>query len=132
MSESQDQDDALPNAPEGLNERGREFWNAMQLAVLEDDAEFDTSETAALEEACRVLDTIGQLSNRVDRDGYTVTGSRGQIVVHPAVQEIRLQQTTLARLLGIVKLPEDPKERERWLISRAKAGAAGRWEKRRG
>ena len=125
-----DSDEEIPDAPEGLRDRGREFWNDMQRAVLDDDAEFDTSETAALEEACRVLDTIAQLSDAVDRDGHTTAGSRGQLVLHPALSEIRLQQTTLARLLGIVKLPEDPQERDRWRTARAKAGASARWNRR--
>ncbi|MFF2485267.1 P27 family phage terminase small subunit [Microbacterium sp. NPDC058062] len=123
-NDANDKDDEIPDPPEGLRDRGRAFWNEMQELGT-----WDEAETLAIEEACRCLDAIAELSVAVDRDGHTVSGSRGQIVVHPGVQEIRLQQTTMARLLGLVRMPlsdEEQAEFEAWKTKRAKAGAAAR------
>lgn len=52
----------------------------------------------------RALETV------VDKDGSTSTGSKGQIVVHPAILECRQLRLTQLRLLSSLEM-EDPEAR---------------------
>lgn len=89
-------------APRGLGTRGRKFWRDTW-------AEFELSdaETVILEEACRTIDRLDGLDETIKKDGMTTTGSAGQTIVHPAVQEARQQQLTLHRLIAALGLPDD-------------------------
>jgi hypothetical protein len=70
------------------------------------DLEGDQHDADLVLETCRVLDVIDALAGAVDRDGVTVTGSRGQIVINPAVQEMRQQQVVFSRLIAQLNLDE--------------------------
>ncbi|HSJ43623.1 MAG TPA: hypothetical protein VK923_02945 [Euzebyales bacterium] len=59
-----------------------------------------------LAQACHTVDVIDQLETAIANDGVIAEGSRGQKVTHPAVDEIRLQRVTLARLLAALALPD--------------------------
>jgi hypothetical protein len=61
--------------------------------------DFSDAETELLIEACRVIDTVEALQAVVVADGTTSTGSKGQTVTHPALQELRQQRSLLSRLL---------------------------------
>ncbi|WP_396659266.1 hypothetical protein [Microbacterium sp.] len=87
--------------PSDLGPRGARLW-----AAITDDLEGDQHDAELVLETCRVLDVIDGLAAAVRADGVTVAGSRGQTVVHPAVQEMRQQQLTFARLLGQLNLDE--------------------------
>lgn len=87
--------------PNGLGERGSRLWSSIM-----DDLEGDQHDADLVLETCRVLDVIDALAEAVDRDGVTVTGSRGQIVINPAVQEMRQQQVVFSRLIAQLNLDE--------------------------
>lgn len=108
---------------ERLSERGSVFWRELHQALT-----FDGTESDLLFEACRVLDLIEDLAGVLERDGSMSAGSAGQPVVHPAVSEIR-QQQTFGRLMGLIRLPEDEAAKDRFHTVRAKAGAAARWSR---
>lgn len=117
--------------PPGLGPRGASLWRS-----LTDVYEWDSAEAELLAEACRTLDAIEALRTVVATEGTMSEGSRGQRVVHPAVQELRLQQAAYARLAGLLNL-EDASANEggamvltprQWT---AKRGARQRWGDRR-
>src|SRR3546814_6299431 len=92
----------MTTAPYGLKRRGKRLWTAIMA-----DLEGDQHDTDLVFEACRILDVIDDLAAAVARDGSTTAGSRDQIIVHPAVPEIRQQQIAFARILGQLNLDED-------------------------
>lgn len=87
--------------PQGLGERGARLWSSIM-----DDLEGDQHDADLVLETCRILDVIDDLAAAVERDGVTVEGSRGQIVINPAVQEMRQQQVTFSRLIAQLNLDE--------------------------
>jgi hypothetical protein len=105
--------------------RGRAF----HAAIL---AGFDLSgaELELLAEVCRSLDEIDALNAAVLRDGVTVEGSTGQTRVHPALGEVRQHRLALARLLGLLALPDEQGVTVTAGVSaRAKAAAQARWSR---
>ncbi len=88
-----------PSPPKGLRRRGRALWR-----VLHERLEYDPHEAELVLETCRTVDAIESLQSVIDRDGYTVAGSTGQTIVHPAVAELRQQQVGLTRLLTTLNL----------------------------
>jgi P27 family predicted phage terminase small subunit len=91
----------MSDVPDALGPRGAALW-----ASIMSDLEGDQHDADLVLETCRILDVIDALAAAVDRDGVTVTGSRGQIVINPAVQEMRQQQVTFSRLVGQLNLDE--------------------------
>lgn len=87
--------------PDGLGERGARLWSSIM-----DDLEGDQHDSELVLETCRVLDVIDQLAEAVELHGVTVEGSRGQVVINPAVQEMRQQQVTFSRLVAQLNLDE--------------------------
>lgn len=113
--------------PSSLGEAGAAFWSELHDAL-----EFDAKEEALVLEACRTLDRIEALHAAIDDAGLLSTGSTGQVVVHPAVAELRQQQTGLARLLSGVVFPDGEEAADRFRQARAHAGADARWGRRSG
>ena len=113
-------------APQVLEKRGRQAWKS-----LSEKYEFDAHEREVLLEFCRVLDRIDSLSGRVDSDGVMISGSQGQLVLHPAVAEIRQQQQAAGRLLLQLDLPdaEGDVALSRQISSQAQAAANARWQR---
>ena len=106
-----------------LGARGRAFWDSAQSRW-----EFDEHEAQVLLEACRTMDTIDVLAESVRADGVMSTGSQGQPVLNGAVQELRQQQASLARLLTQLNL--DAAEVGQVLSAKqaqAKRAAQARW-----
>lgn len=91
-----------PAAPSDLGPGGRRLWADVTGAY-----ELEGHELRLLAEACRTVDTLGELENRVAVEGATTTGSKGQTVVHPAVSEARQQRLVLSRLLAQLDLEDD-------------------------
>lgn len=85
--------------PKVLGPRGLELWDSIM-----GDLDGDVHDRELVLETCRTLDVIDDLAKSVRDDGVTVAGSRGQLVVNPAVPEMRQQQATFARLLAQLNL----------------------------
>lgn len=117
-----------PRAPSGLDSRGRRLWSDVTGAF-----DLEPHELRLLHEACRTCDRLDDLEAVVTREGVTATGSTGQVVVHPAVQEARQQRATLTRLLGALDLPveDDRSEADRRVSDMARHAAQTRWAGRR-
>ncbi len=112
-----------PSPPPGLAVRGRAFW---RQAVKEYD--FDMAEVQLLTEVARGLDECEVLHGVVEEQGRTVRGSRGQLVAHPALAELRQTRLMLGRLLAQLALPNvDGVSLPSPIQARGRGGAAQRW-----
>ncbi len=112
--------------------RGRRLWREV-LA----DFDLTAAETLVLREAARILDRIDDLAAVVESAGLMAEGSAGQIVVHPAVAECRMQQAQLGRLLGQLGFERADKDQSNagdGLLSlssvRGSRAASARWARR--
>ena len=76
-------------------------------AALGDDTEWDEKDLVVLEMAQRQSNDIQKLEEALAADGMTVRGSAGQVRLHPAVAELRLQRAALTRLLAQIALPDE-------------------------
>ena len=110
-----------PSPPDSLGEAGAALWEAI-LSDLDPSWELDAREREFLARACRTTDELAQLEEELDRVGLTVEGSRGQVVVNPALSEARQLRLVQLRLWGRSK-PSTPKRR---LDSATPAQAQGR------
>jgi len=94
----------MPNSParvpKGLQARGRAFWKSVTSQF-----ELSLDETELLVEVCRLLDQCERLAAVIVEDGETVTGSTGQIRIHPGIGELRGSRLALGRLLAQLGLP---------------------------
>ena len=90
--------------------RGRAFWRWATSTY-----ELERNELVLLRELARTLDRVDELRALVSAQGTTVAGSKGQLVLHPAIAEERMQVAAAARLLGQLELPD----------AEAPAGAGG-------
>lgn len=89
-------------APRGLRKAGKALW-----AAVTDGLTLRADELATLEAACRTADTAADLQTVLDSaPGAMIEGSRGQLVLHPAIPELRQQRALLAQLLARLDLPE--------------------------
>ncbi|HET6917401.1 MAG TPA: hypothetical protein VFH56_15015, partial [Acidimicrobiales bacterium] len=70
--------------------------------------ELRPDELPVLEYACNTRDMIDTLRQSWEADGRPMTarGSTGQLVIHPLIGEIRVQQLTYEKLRSALKLPE--------------------------
>lgn len=89
-------------APAGLSKAANARWNDV---VRRWDLRPD--ELSVLERACRTMDTITALEAVVEAEGLMTTGSMGQTVAHPALQEARQQSALLKSLWKSLKLPDE-------------------------
>jgi hypothetical protein len=94
-----------PAAPPGLGTSGRRLWSDV---VGEWDLRPD--ELVVLERACRVRDRLERLDAALAKVDVLDTGSREQVRVHPALGELRQQETVLAGLLDRLRLTEPSAE----------------------
>lgn len=90
------------NAPRGLKAAGKRLWNATT-----DKYEMREDELVILKDACAEADLISRMEKELESESLTVSGSMGQLVAHPLVQELRQHRSTLASLLRGLKLPDD-------------------------
>ncbi len=91
--------------PLTLGEGGSRLWEAL---LAQDKALTNPSNPlreVALE-ACRTRDRFDQLDEICRREPPTVDNGRGRRIAHPAWVEVRLQETTLRRLLAALRLPD--------------------------
>ena len=122
-----------PAAPAALAKPGKALWRSI-LGDLDPGWELDARELHLLERACRCADELVLLEAQVDSAGATVTGSRGQVVVNPALAEARQLRLAQLRLLGAIELV-DPQAATRAATpaqARARRAAGARWGLDRG
>jgi hypothetical protein len=121
-----DDDFTFPAPPPDLQEAGRALWEA----VGDDDLAMRPDEIAVLTEACGVKDTIAALVEATAKGPAMVDGSRGQLIVHPGIQELRQQRQLLAGLLRQLAFT-DPEDDASWdgltASQRARKAAGKRW-----
>jgi hypothetical protein len=89
---------------------------------------YEPRELELLASACRLRDKATQLEEAVGTD-VVVTGSKGQVRVHPAVAEARQAALAVAHLLGKLAIPtadERPMTDKQRQASRA---ARARWDR---
>lgn len=96
-----------PALPVELGKRGKAYYSK----TLED-YELDESEVQILLEAARTLDELEALKAAVSELGVTTKGSMGQVVVNPALAEMRQARATFGRLVQQLALPTDDEEEE--------------------
>jgi hypothetical protein len=90
----------IPDPPPGLLAAGEVLWrNTWSEYVL------DPAETAVLTEMCHLTDNLATMQAQLAGLPPTAAGSRGQIVVHPLIAEIRLTSLALAKLAKTLALP---------------------------
>jgi hypothetical protein len=89
--------------PRGLAGPGRSLWRS-----IADTYELEQHELAVLEQAARVADRLAALDAVVDSEGVMEPG-RGR--AHPALVESRQQRIALARLLVVLRLPDEDDQR---------------------
>jgi hypothetical protein len=119
-----------PRAPSGLGTRGRKLWRAVHA-----DFEPDLAEHELLVECCRALDKCEALAAALADAPLTPKGSRGQVVAHPLLAELRSERLLLSRLLAQLAIPgledDDPDEWDGLTASeRARKAARARWSNR--
>lgn len=92
---------AVPVAPEGLTAKGRALWRG----VLE---KFDmrADELTVLEQACRALGRVHDLTTELAGMDVMIAGSTGQMVVNPLLAELRAHEAHVAAMLARLKLKE--------------------------
>jgi hypothetical protein len=94
---------ARPKPPTGLGKPGWDLWKAI-LGDLDPGWELDARELHLLREACLTADDLVELEAAVDCDGVTAPGSRGQVIVHPALSEARQLRLVQLRLLSAIEM----------------------------
>jgi phage terminase small subunit len=97
-------DQTPPRPPAGLGPAGRRLWRTIVAPF-----DLEGHERELLRQACRTADLIDGLAEVVDREGLTATSPQG-VRVHPAVVELRMQRTSLARLVAALGIPDSDDE----------------------
>ncbi len=123
---------AIPKAPKGLGQAGRELWTSVLRDYWMDG---ESHKLAILEQAAKVCDRIAEQEAAMQGEPLTVKGSKFQPVIHPLVAEARSQRGLLASLLKSLQLPDgddDEAQREeakKTRSDRARHAANCRWGK---
>ncbi|OFT77002.1 hypothetical protein HMPREF3104_03600 [Corynebacterium sp. HMSC30G07] len=115
--------------PENLGPAGLRLWDSM---VGEFDFQGEPGKVAILERACRVADQIEKLEEASATAPLTAKGSTGQLIIHPLIQEIRAQTTTLNTLIKSLGLPDsdaEAVERAQRRERQARRAANARWSR---
>jgi len=106
-------------APRGLRAAGKKLWDATTTSY-----EMREDELAILKDACSEMDLIARMEKALESEALTVTGSMGQLVAHPLVQEIRQHRQTFAALIGKLKLPDLDSD---GAVNQQRQAAQSRW-----
>jgi hypothetical protein len=122
-------DDTAPRrrypAPSTLKAAGRKLWTATTKVY-----ELRADELRILEDACREVDLVDALAKQLAEGELMVIGSMGQPVVNPLVSELRQHRGVLTRLLGSLKLPDDPAGAKPSTSEQQRRAGAARWAAR--
>jgi len=116
-----------PRRPADLGENGGRFWDAVA-----GNYRLRVDELRTLEDACREIDLIDRFEVAMRTADLLVTGSMGQKVANPLVQELRQHRATLSRLMAGLKLPDEAggSNAAAARSESARAAAIARWGKR--
>jgi hypothetical protein len=98
-------------------------------ARLPEGNRFARQELEILARACALADREAKLRSILDHDGFTTRGSRGQVVLHPAVSELRLVEGALLGLLLKLDLSDTTGEIISPTVARARKAATTRWNR---
>ena len=123
-------DNVAPPAPADLGPAGKALWTAHTTWSYADVVvELRPDELATLALAARTADTVDELEAAMEGEPPSVEGSRGQLIVHPLLVEIRMQRQALAALLARVNLPDGLDGGWEGLTAsqRARKAARARW-----
>jgi pyruvate/2-oxoglutarate dehydrogenase complex dihydrolipoamide acyltransferase (E2) component len=108
---------APPDPPEGLGEAGARLWRSVRR-----DYKLRTDEEELLVSACRTLDELGRLEEKLGKVSLTVNGSRGNVRAHPLIGEVRAHRLALQKLLGSIGISEAHAEADAHGEARSSAG----------
>lgn len=108
-------------APAGLGVKAKHLWSE-----ITENYDLRVDELRILEDACREIDLVERLEAELKGADLVVNGSMGQPVASPLVQELRQHRSVLARLLVLLKLPDDEGQAQS-PSSTARAAAMARW-----
>jgi hypothetical protein len=117
-------------APAGLQDAGGRLWTAMHKG-LDEGLRFSVHELEILTRACQVADRAALLAEHVAADGVMSTGSKGQMVVHPALVELRLCESQVVSLLQRVSTEDTAGRARTPTQQRAAKAASARWDRER-
>ena len=87
--------------PQGLGARGRALWRGVLAGY-----ELNAAELEVVRELCAATDELSRLSTAVAHAPATSKGSRGQLVAHPLLAEVRAHREIIRRLTKQLNLPD--------------------------
>ena len=76
------------------------------LGVIDERPDLAGAELASLEQAAALTSAADTLDTVARAAGMIATGSTGQVIVHPAAVESRLNRTSAAQILARLVLPK--------------------------
>jgi hypothetical protein len=117
-----------PKTPANLKARGRNLWKGTVEGM-----EWQPYELLQLEDICRAADAIADLEAAARKASTFAKGSTGQVVIHPVIQELRVQRASFAQLVKQLNLPVDDEGSERSAAAERSASARSlaqqRWKR---
>jgi hypothetical protein len=113
-----------PTPPKRLRAAGLELWQSMT-----DQYGFHAADLAILKQASATVDEIDMLEQSIAELGPMIPGSRGQLRLHPAFQQLATHRATVDRLLLSLGIPADGERVGRRRSPQAKAAVNTRYAK---
>lgn len=118
--------DRKPKTPAGLGAAGKALWRRLTGTF-----DFESGELVILETAARQADALAALEAVVAESGLMVAGSAGQPRLNPAVAECRQGRIALARMLGMLGMPDDEDKPMTAASRSARHASEARWNRKR-
>lgn len=112
-----------PTTPRNLGGKAQKFWRDVTGEYT-----LRADELIVLEDACREIELIEQIEAAQAEEPMIATGSMGQPVAAPLIQELRQHRSVLARLLGTLKLPDEGGQGAS-ASAKARSAASARWQR---
>jgi hypothetical protein len=91
----------VPAVPEGLGDIGAALWRDVRRDYV-----LRADEEVMLVSACRTLDELVRLEEKLGKSSLTVSGSKNQVRPHPLIAEVRAHRLALRQLLGALGIDE--------------------------
>jgi P27 family predicted phage terminase small subunit len=91
-------------APSDLGPSGRKLWRDICAKMADSDTQPDARERQILNSACSLKDRAAALEELMKDTPAVTEGSKGQVVLHPAIVEIRNTHREVAQLLCRIDL----------------------------
>lgn len=113
-----------PPAPAQLKAKAKRLWTDVTEAY-----DLRSDELRILEDACREVDIVERLEAEFRTEPTMVKGSMGQLVASPLLQELRQHRAVCARLLGMLKLPDEDGRARESVSNNARKAANARWSR---